>query len=137
MHESARKGPKYIFDNAGAQTPARLSALSTLYDPGTIQCLFALEVSEGWRCLEVGAGPGSIAIWLSNHVGLRGQVVATDVNMRFLERMKRSNLKLLRHDLTTEPLPEGEFDLAHTRLDDPDFLMPSPTMWAIQGRPFT
>jgi ubiquinone/menaquinone biosynthesis C-methylase UbiE len=78
--------------------------------------LSALEVSEGWRCLEVGAGPGSIAIWLSNHVGLRGQVVATDINMRFLERMKRPNLKLLRHDLTTEPLPEGEFDLVHARL---------------------
>lgn len=116
MHESKGKRPEYIFDNADAQTPARFHALSALYDSGTIQRLSELGVSEGWRCLEVGAGPGSIAIWLSNRVGPSGQVVATDIDTRFLERTQHPNLKILRHDLRAEPLPEGGFDLVHVRL---------------------
>src|SRR5262249_42416143 len=38
----------------------RLRALSGLYGPDTTPHLEALGVGEGWRCLEVGAGEGSI-----------------------------------------------------------------------------
>jgi len=116
MRDSKEIGPEYIFDNADAQTPARFKVLSALYDPGSIEHLSKLGVSEGWRCLEIGAGPGSMASWLSHRVGLSGQVVATDIDTRFLEQMQRPNLKVLRHDLRTEPVPEGEFDLIHSRL---------------------
>ena len=116
MQENKGTGPGYIFDNADAQTPARFSALATLYDPPTIQHLSQLGVSEGWRCLEVGAGPGSIALWLSDQVGSCGQVVATDIDTRFLEQIQRSNLKILRHDLTNESIPQDAFDLVHARL---------------------
>ena len=34
-------------------------------------------VQAGWRCLEVGAGRGSMAVWLAERVGPRGGVVAT------------------------------------------------------------
>ena len=107
---------KYVFDNAGSQTPLRFGALAALFDKATTQRLEELGVTEGWRCLEVGAGPGSIAVWLSDRVGRSGEVVATDIDTRFLDRIAKPNLKVLRHDLTTEPFPEKAFDLVHTRL---------------------
>src|SRR3546814_9563002 len=33
-------------------------------------------VQPGWRCLEVGAGRGSMAVWLVEQVGESGEVVA-------------------------------------------------------------
>jgi hypothetical protein len=39
----------------------RLRLQANIWDPATIRHLEAIGVSEGWRCLEVGAGTGSIA----------------------------------------------------------------------------
>ena len=106
----------YVFDNAAAQTPARFSALARIFDPGTVRHLLTLGVDRGWRCLEVGGGGGSIATWLCDRVGPGGRVVATDLDTHFLEQIDRDNLEVRRHDLVTEPLPEGPFDLVHVRL---------------------
>ena len=106
----------YAFDNAAAQTPARFSALAGIYDPGTVRHLDALGVEEGWHCLEVGGGGGSIAAWLCDRVGRAGRVVATDLDTRFLEQMERRNLEVRRHNLVTDPVPGGPFDLVHVRL---------------------
>lgn len=46
-------------------------------DQVTIRHLEAIGVSKGWNCLEVGAGAGSIAQWLSSRVGSSGHVVAS------------------------------------------------------------
>jgi SAM-dependent methyltransferase len=106
----------YVFDNAGAQAGARFSALGALFDPGTIRHLAELGVAEGWHCLEVGAGGGSIATWLCDRVGAAGHVVATDIDPRFLDAAHRPNLQVRRHDIASDPLPEAAFDLAHARL---------------------
>jgi len=106
----------YAFDNAAAQTPARFSALARIFDPGTVRHLGALGVEEGWHCLEVGGGGGSIAAWLCDRVGPAGRVVATDLDTRFLEEIERRNLEVLRHNLLTDPVPCGTFDLVHVRL---------------------
>jgi SAM-dependent methyltransferase len=106
----------YTLDNAAEQTTERFSALPALYDPGTIRHLEQLGVGPGWRCLEVGAGGGSIAAWLSERVGPTGHVLATDIDTRFLERLRRPNIEVLRHDLRSDPLPEAAFDLVHVRL---------------------
>ena len=73
-------------------------------------------MGAGWRCLEVGAGGGSIARWLAQRVGPRGHVLATDVDTRFLEALAGPNLVVRRHDVTADPLPAATFDLAHARL---------------------
>ena len=109
--------PAYVFDNAAVQEAgARFAALPALYDPGTVRHLTALGVGPGWRCLEVGAGGGSVARWLAERVGPTGEVLATDVDTRFLEPLAGPTLEVRRHDVTADPLPEGAFDLAHTRL---------------------
>jgi hypothetical protein len=58
----------YAFDNALAMQRERLDMLEALFDPGTARHLDALEVAPGWRCLEVGAGGGSIAASLCDRV---------------------------------------------------------------------
>jgi ubiquinone/menaquinone biosynthesis C-methylase UbiE len=105
----------YVFDNAGAQAGARFSALGALFDPGTTRHLTALGVAEGWHCLEVGAGAGSIADWLCDRVGA-ADVVATDIDPRFLDAAGRPNLEVRRHDIASDPLSEAAFDLVHARL---------------------
>jgi SAM-dependent methyltransferase len=106
----------YTFDNAGTQAATRFSALADIFDPGTIRHLTDIGVGRGWRCLEVGAGGGSIATWLCDRVGGNGKVLATDIDTRFLETLNRSNLDVSRHDVASDPLPQAAFDLVHFRL---------------------
>jgi len=93
----------------------RLDLLERLSDPLSQRHLAALGIGQGWRCLEVGAGHGSVARWLAERVGPRGRVVATDINLRFLEAIRIPNLEVRRHDIRTDPLEPGTYDLAHCR----------------------
>lgn len=106
----------YVFDDSWEKEHERLAGLETLYDPGTIRRLEAVGVGQGWRCLEVAAGAGSIAKWLCERVGSTGKVVATDTDTRFLEVLHEPNLDVRRHNVVTDELPEEEFDLIHGRL---------------------
>ena len=81
----------------------------------TIRQLERIGIGEGWRCLEVGAGGGSMAEWLSARVGTSGQVTATDLDTRFLDALELDNLTVLAHNLLEDP-PPGEYDLVHARL---------------------
>ena len=82
----------YPISNADPDEERRLTLLESLVDPGTIQRLSNLDVGPGWRCLEVGAGRGSIAKWLSEKVGTKGSVVAIDIDTRFLDAIAADNL---------------------------------------------
>ena len=106
----------YALDNSAAEAVDRFAALSELFDGGTIRHIEARGIVRGWHCLEVGGGGGSIASWLSERVGPAGRVVVTDINTRFLDSLKRPNLEVCRHDIVSDPLPEGAFDLIHARL---------------------
>ena len=106
----------YTFENSGTQVATRFSALADIFDPGTIRHLTEIGVDSGWHCLEIGAGGGSIATWLCDRVGGKGQVLATDIDTRFLEALNRSNLEVSRHDIASDPLPQAKFDLVHFRL---------------------
>jgi SAM-dependent methyltransferase len=109
-------GTGYVFDPAWQAEQARLRALENLFDPATTHYLAGLGVGPGWRCLEVGGGAGSIARWLARQVAPGGQVVATDVDTRFLDDQGFGNLEVRRHDITGDPLEAEAFDLAHERV---------------------
>jgi SAM-dependent methyltransferase len=83
-------------------------------DPITIENLRQTGVGDGWRCLEVGAGAGSIARWLASEVGPSGEVVAADLNPRFLGDVPR-NVEVRIHDIVKDDSEVGEYDLAHSR----------------------
>lgn len=105
----------YSFDNAWENARQRLRGLEAGSDPGTIRHLETLGVGDGWHCLEIGGGGGSIAEWLCRRVGRTGHVVATDIDTRFLEALDYPNLEVRRHDIVTDALPERAFDLVHER----------------------
>ncbi|WP_305785486.1 class I SAM-dependent methyltransferase [Symbioplanes lichenis] len=103
----------YAYDNDSEQAEAHHRALADLLDRQTQWRLDELIDLTGRRCLEVGAGGGSVAQWLADRVGPHGSVLATDLKP---EHIPRSHLLTpLRHDITSgEPL--GRFDLVHARL---------------------
>ena len=57
----------------------RLRLLEQDSDPQTIETLQGLPVDASWRCLDLGAGAGSIAYWLANRCR-DGHVVAADID---------------------------------------------------------
>ena len=105
----------YWFDRGWHREQERLEIQARFLDPGTIRHLQNMAL-EGARCAEIGAGAGSIAIWLSDRVGDTGTVVATDVDTRFLQPLQRRGLEIRKHDIVAGPLEEGVYDLVHTRL---------------------
>lgn len=107
-------GKPYPFDNRNEPSGDQHVGLSALLDEFTTRRISDLVDLRGKRCLEVGAGAGSIALWLAERVGPEGSVLATDLQPLRIPSHER--LTALRHDLVNEPAPEGEFDLIHSRL---------------------
>jgi len=100
-----------------AEENDRLSLLEQLYDP--LSRRRRSLVQPGWRCLEVGAGRGSMAVWLAEMVGPAGHVVATDVDVAYLRRLEVPNLEVVEHNILEDPLDQlgpGSFDLVCSRL---------------------
>ncbi len=94
---------------------SRRKLVESIQDSISINRFARIGIQTGWRCLEVGAGAGSIAYWLSEKVGVTGQVVATDSDTRFLHSDKYSNLDVRKHDIELDVLEENEFDFIHCR----------------------
>lgn len=105
----------YIYDPSSDDELTRLQALERLNDPATIAHLEAVGVGPGWTCLEIGGGAGSITRWLCDRVGPDGRVVATDLDVRFLERIDAPNIEVRRHDILEDELEQGAYDLVHSR----------------------
>lgn len=108
----------YVLDNSAEETVDRFRALEACYDGASRDFLRQTGVEPGWCCLEIGAGSGSIARWLSETVGPRGRVTVTDTeHIRFDPALAdRANVSLVRHDIVTDALPDAAFDLIHARL---------------------
>ena len=107
---------RYAFDHGWSEEQRRLQLNETMLDAGTIRHLETLGVGPGWRCLEVGAGAGSITRWLCERVGPTGKVVATDIECDFIAGFDEKNLEIRTHDISSDDLEEDAFDLVHSRM---------------------
>ena len=112
-------GPGYRLDARGRQQAEddRLGLLEDIFDP--LSRRRRQMVQPGWRCLEIGAGRGSMAVWLAERVGESGQVVATDIDVTYLKRLNVPNLEVRQHNILDDPLDAlgpGSFDLVCSRL---------------------
>ncbi|WP_198520661.1 class I SAM-dependent methyltransferase [Kitasatospora sp. CB02891] len=107
-------GRSYLFDNASAHARGQHRCLAGWLDRISIGELSRVGVQPGMSCLDVGAGAGSIAVWLADQVGPGGAVLATDLVP--LPMADRPALTVLRHDVVRDALPEAAFDLVHVRL---------------------
>lgn len=81
-----------------------------------------IGVAEGWRCLDLGCGPGGMTEMLRARVGGSGEAVGLDADAVFLEEARRrarerglANISYVQGDAYASGLPGGSFDLVHTR----------------------
>ena len=108
----------YRLDAKGRQEAEddRLSLLEQIFDPPSQRRRELVQ--PGWRCLEVGAGRGSMAVWLAQQVGESGHVVAIDINLTYLQRLNLPNLEVRQHNIlddSLDALGPGSFDLVCSR----------------------
>ena len=71
---------EYLLSQQGALDleQSRLRLLQEYHDPLTIRQLDAIGAGAGWRCLDVGAGGGSVTQMLGERVSRTGSVLAVD-----------------------------------------------------------
>ena len=104
----------HVRDDEAALENERLSLLAEARDPRTKRLLEQVGITDGWHCLELGAGAGTISCWMSERVGATGRVMSTDVDLRF-HAEATDNMLVRQHDITTDALPDEHFDVIHAR----------------------
>jgi SAM-dependent methyltransferase len=104
----------YTFEQTGPHIGEQLTTLERLLDPVTIRVLERVPLPPTARCLELGAGGGSIVRWLAGRVQPPGQIVAVDLDTSRLT--PTDTVEVRRHDLRDSPPDGGPFDLIHARL---------------------
>jgi SAM-dependent methyltransferase len=137
--ESEKRSERYgevLYRHAGEEEQ-RLRALAGMLDPGTFRRLAALEPRPEWRCLEIGAGTGTVARWLARRCP-DGRVVATDLDVSYLKGASERNLEAMVHDVTVDEFPEGSFNLIHARwvfmhLRERDAVLQRVVRWLVPG----
>jgi ubiquinone/menaquinone biosynthesis C-methylase UbiE len=121
-------GIGYAFDNNNIYSRDQHRCLAEMLDPMTTTRLAQTGVTDGWHCLDVGAGGGSVATWLAQQVAPSGRVLATDIKSVHIRA--GPGLEVAQHDIVRDPLPETAFDLICARL----VLLHLPERRAVLGR---
>jgi len=96
----------------------RLHIQAAALAPDCAVLLDRIGVGAGWRCLDLGCGPGGITNLLSERVGERGRVVGLDADPVFIEHARQhapGNVEFVLGNAYRSDLPSGGFDLVHMR----------------------
>jgi SAM-dependent methyltransferase len=106
---------EYVFHHTEDQRELdRLRAIEAVFDPASQRRIRSTGFTHGWRCLEVGAGAGSVASWMASVSGLSGYTTVMDINARFLTGLS-SGVRVVAGDVRTAALEPESFDLVHAR----------------------
>ena len=103
-----------IFGHEHRDERDRLHALTRVFDAITFARLDALPIGLDARCLDIGAGTGTVAVSLADRAPA-GRVIALDRSTALLDPNARENLEVLEADITTVEFPPGSFDVIHAR----------------------
>ncbi|MFG2940462.1 class I SAM-dependent methyltransferase [Streptomyces sp. NPDC048282] len=101
-----------VFRPGQAGEGERIDVGALAYDDLTLARLRALGAGPGWRCLDVGAGTGTVSRRLLEEAGV-DSVLAVDRDVRFLG--ERPGLDVLEADVTAPGVVRGRFRLVHAR----------------------
>ena len=98
----------------------RMQAAAIEFDASVM--LDRIGVGPGWRCLDLGCGPGGIVELLSVRAGPTGRVVALDADSDFLEHARvlardrgLGNVEFVQGDAYGTGLSRASFDFVHAR----------------------
>lgn len=106
---------QYVWQHDLKGEPERLRMMSDILDASSRYHLERTGVTSGWRCLEIGAGDGSLSQWLARRVGPNGVAIATDIRADLLSGLSAPNLETRPFDVVTQEPPDGPFDLVLVR----------------------
>ena len=93
----------------------RLRLMSDLLDPSSEFHLQRIGVGTAWRCLEIGAGNGSLSQWLAQRVGPAGHVIASDIRTDLMEGIAGGNLEVRKFDVVHDEPSDAPYDLIAIR----------------------
>lgn len=116
-HGGPAEGGRYgeaFFRPEQAGEGERIDYGALAYDDLTMARLRALGAGPGWRCLDVGAGTGTVARRLLGEAGVES-VLAVDRDVRFLGERPVPSLDLLEADITAPGFVSGRYRLVHAR----------------------
>jgi ubiquinone/menaquinone biosynthesis C-methylase UbiE len=105
-----------MWDNTLAEEKKRLDEQAAIWDPYTRRYLEQLGIGPGWRCLEVGAGSGTMTRWIADRVAPNGSVVAADIDVRFLAHLDDPAIEVRQLDITSGDIEPDTFDLVYSRM---------------------
>ena len=107
--------PHYTLPHDLEGEQQRLALMSALLDPMERALIDRLGVKSGWRCLELGAGNGSISKILAALVAPTGRAVASDIDVRYMADLKVDGLEVRRLDVMRDPIEDETYDLVVAR----------------------
>ncbi|MCL6734585.1 class I SAM-dependent methyltransferase [Streptomyces neyagawaensis] len=118
-----------VFPPGRAGEGERIDFGALAYDDITMARLRALGVGPGWRCLDVGAGTGTVSRRLLEEARV-ASVLAVDRDVRFLGARTVPGLDVREADITAPDFVSGRFRLVHARfvlmhLPERDRLIPA------------
>lgn len=115
----------------------RLRFQHTVWGHVTRKFFDRILVRQGWKCLDVGAGPGFVSMDLRNLVGASGEVTALEPSELFLNWFKNecatnkwTNIKFIQGSAEQAEIPQRQYDFIFARwviafVPDPEkFLAP-------------
>lgn len=108
-----------FFSPEAAGEGERIDFGALAYDDITMARLRALGAGPGWRCLDVGAGTGTVSRRLLEEAGV-ASVLAVDRDVRFLGARAVPGLDVREADITGDGITgadfaPGQFQLVHAR----------------------
>lgn len=107
--------PEYTLPHDLTGEEKRLALMSALLDPIELACVARLGVGQGWRCLELGCGNGSISRALAERVAPTGLVIASDIDLSYVATMNAPCLEVRRIDILQDAIEENSYDFVVAR----------------------
>ncbi|MEW6049680.1 MAG: methyltransferase domain-containing protein [Candidatus Zixiibacteriota bacterium] len=118
---SENNGYEYLLGDGAAELE-RLQFQHSVWGPVTDQFFDRIGVGHGWRCLDVGAGPGLVTMDLRRRVGGNGEVIALEPSSYFRDWLNGQiaqegwkNVSLQSGTSYEAALPHHHFDLVFIR----------------------
>jgi SAM-dependent methyltransferase len=113
--------PEYLL-GISPQELERLRFQHTVWGPVTRKFFERLGVQQGWKCLDVGAGPGLVSLDLRQFVGESGEVTALEPSILYLNWYKEgvaksgwTNMKYVQGTAEEATLPLQYYDFIFVR----------------------
>jgi SAM-dependent methyltransferase len=122
MPPPTRQGKKEYLLGVNQTELERLRFQHGVWKQNTDSFLDRLKIKKGWKCLDVGAGPGFVSMDLRQRVGPTGEVTALEPSALYLEWLAREskrrrwrNINTMTGTAETASLPKNRYNLIFVR----------------------